>query len=158
MIDRPTKDVDVVALIEHRSSGITIIKSRPLPALLSDAVARVADQFGIDAHWLNDGPADLIDAGLPAGFEGRLVSLEYGNRLRVHLAGRLDQVCFKTYAAADVAGRHLTDLLALAPSEQDMDFAFRWVMTQDPPQGFRIQLESLADYMEVRHVLDRIER
>jgi hypothetical protein len=87
-----------------------------------------------------------------------LVAVEYGSSLRVHFAGRVDQICFKTYAAADVAGRHLTDLVALAPNEDEMEQAFRWAVSQDPSAGFRTQLAGLADYMGVRHVLDRIEQ
>jgi hypothetical protein len=97
-----------------------------------------------------------VDWGLPEGFETRLVTKPYGTALAVHFSGRLDQICFKTYAAADVAGRHLTDLTKLAPTRDEMDFAFRWVVTQDPSTGFRAQLEQLADYLEVRDVLNRI--
>ena len=31
-------------------------------------------------------------------------------------------------------------------------------MTQDPSDGFLVQLSALADYLEVRDVIDRIER
>lgn len=76
--------------------------------------------------------------------------------LAVHFAGRLDQICLKTYAAADLAGRHLTDLLALNPLRDELDFAFRWTMSQDASSAFLAQLAELADYLEVRDVLDRI--
>ena len=157
LVDRPTKDIDVVALGDASSGTLVVRKSKPLPETLAAAVRAVAAQYGIEDSWLNAGPGDLMDWGLPAGFEERLQAIEYGRALRVHYASRLDQVCFKTYAAADVAGRHLTDLIALAPAPAEMDLAFRWAVSQDPSPGFRIQLEGLADYLGVRDVLDRIE-
>ncbi|MDZ4065222.1 MAG: DUF6036 family nucleotidyltransferase, partial [Coriobacteriia bacterium] len=155
-VERPTKDIDVVALAESGTGVVRTFNARPLPAYLSAAVAEVAREMRVEEGWLNCGPAQLCDWGLPSGIEDRLVARDYGPSLRVHFAGRLDQICFKTYAAADVSGRHLTDLVALGPSVDDMDFAFRWVVTQDPSAGFRTQLESLADHLEVRDVLDGI--
>jgi hypothetical protein len=158
LVERPTKDIDVVALAESSAGTVRIRSANPLPAELAEAVAEVSRQMGVEAGWLNCGPSGLVDWGLPDGFEARLVVRDYGAFLRIHFASRLDQICFKTYAAADVAGRHLTDLLALAPSAAEMDFAFRWVVQQDPSSGFGTQLELLADYMEVRDVLDHIRR
>jgi hypothetical protein len=157
LADRPTKDIDVVALADSASGILVLRRAKPFPDVLLTAIRAVAVQFAIEPTWLNAGPADLVDWGLPDGFEGRLTSVEYGRVLRVHFADRLDQICFKTYAAADVAGRHLADLIALSPTEDEMEFAFRWVVTQDHSAGFRSQVAGLADYLEVRHVLDRIE-
>lgn len=159
VVARPTKDIDVVAFAHTDESGtIRISDSRFLPQVLIEASLAVAREFGIEQAWLNNGPADLLDAGLPAGFEKRLETQEYGTMLAVHVAGRLDQICFKTYAAADMAGRHLADLLALDPAPHEMDFAFRWTMRQDSSDGFLLQLAELADYLEVRNVFDLIER
>jgi hypothetical protein len=157
LVDRPTKDIDVVALGDASSGALVVRKSKPLPEALVVAVRAVATQYGIEVSWLNAGPGDLLDWGLPAGFEERLQAIDYGRALRVHYAGRLDQICFKAYAAADVAGRHLTDLITLAPTPAEMDLALRWAVSQDPSQGFRTQLEGLADYLGVRDDLDRIE-
>lgn len=133
------------------------VDARVLPAPLAEAVAEVANQLGVDPHWLNSGPARLMGWGLREGFASRLTSISYGATLRVHIGSRLDQICFKTYAAADVAGRHLTDLISLSPTRDEMDFAFSWTLQQDSSLGFRSQLEQLADYLEVRDVLDALE-
>ena len=158
LIERPTKDIDVVALADSDAGLVRIRNANPLPSELAAAVAEVALQMNVEPGWLNCGPANLVDWGLPEGFERRLVSKDYGQFLRVHFASRLDQICFKSYAAADVAGRHLTDLIGLSPSEVEMDLAFRWVLQQDSSPGFRAQLEMLADYMEVRDVFDHVTR
>ena len=158
LVSRPTRDIDVVAMAQSDGTRVQVMSVGSLPAHVAEAVEAVSTQFGVEVDWLNYGPASLIDWGLPEGFESRLVAKRYGEFLLIHYAGRLDQVCFKTYAAADVAGRHLTDLIALTPSASDMDFAFRWAVVQDPSAAFRSQLEGLADYMEVRDVLDRVPR
>ncbi len=152
LVTRPTKDVDIVALARHEGEQLVLHTARPLPGPLSSAVAAVASQYLIDSNWLNAGPADLIDHGLPEGFEGRLITNRIGHALTVHFAARLDQICFKTYAAADVAGRHLTDLLALRPSDDEMAIALRWIADQDDSEGFRQQLTELLDYMGMTHV------
>lgn len=157
LVERPTKDIDVVALAESRGGVLRVRRASPLPDVLVRACAEVATQQGIDPNWLNSGPARLLDWGLPDGFETRLVSRDYGSRLVIHLASRLDQICFKTYAAADVAGRHLSDLQTLSPTGEEMRFAFAWVIRQDPSPGFHTQLEQMADYLGVRDVLDTIE-
>jgi hypothetical protein len=156
-VSRPTKDIDVLGIIGPLDAPFTVTSARPMPASLAAAADEVARQFLLEPGWLNAGPTDLLDHGLPTGFETRLTAETIGPHLRIHFAGRLDQICFKTYAAADVAGRHLTDLLGLEPTPEEMGFAFRWAVAQDPSDAFRLQLSQLAQYMGVPHVLGDIE-
>ncbi len=154
LVTRPTKDVDVVAVGERSGNRLSLHKSRPLPSVLGQAAAAVANQYQLEPGWLNPGPADLIDHGLPEGFEGRLVPRIYGRALVVHFASRVDLICFKTFAAADVAGRHLTDLQALKPSEEEIRVALRWIEQQDDSDGFRMQLAGLLEYLGMQHVTE----
>ena len=156
LVTRPTKDIDVVAMLQEEALELRLVKAFPLPDVVAAAVKAVAREFAIDSSWLNAGPADLLDHGLPDGFESRLIASTYGPNLTVHFASRLDQVCLKTYAAADLAGRHLTDLVALAPTDDEMLFAIRWVAQQDPSDGFRSQLLALLDYLGMADVYDRL--
>ncbi|MBE0418353.1 MAG: hypothetical protein IBX63_11365, partial [Coriobacteriia bacterium] len=116
LLDRPTRDVDVLAVGEaDDDGGVVFVKSDPLPDALSDAAAAAARDFGLEPSWLNSGPADLLDHGLPPGFFGRMTSVRYGPRLVVHVPAREDLVPLKVYAAADSGvGRHTGDLAALA--------------------------------------------
>lgn len=140
VVERPTRDIDIVALAYTDHSGIIRIgDSRQLPELLDESARAVAREFGIEEDWLNSGPTSLLDAGLPEGFAGRLENREYGTVLAVHFASR-----------------HLVDLLALNPAPDEMDFAFRWTMSRDASSAFLVQLAELADCLEVRDVLDRI--
>lgn len=146
LIDRPTRDVDVVAL--HTSGGL--VKADPLPAPLAAARDRVGRDFGLPADWLNAGPADLMDLGLPEGFLDRVLTRRYGEGLTVHFASRLDQIHLKLYAVVDQGpGRHEQDLRALAPTPDELVRAGRWCRTHDPSEGFRGELERALAHFSV---------
>lgn len=135
LIDRPTKDLDVVARVE----GALWLRAAPFPGPLTRAVLDVASALDLAEDWLNPGPADLMDFGLPEGFEARAVVRSYG-ALTVRLSSRQDQVAFKLYAAADHwpgRSRHLEDLRRLAPPRRMLLDAARWCRTHDPSEGFR---------------------
>jgi len=149
LISRPTRDVDVVALLVDR----TLVDPRPLPVELVAARDRVARDFGLPENWLNPGPADLLDFGLPEGFVERLERRDYGDSLTVHFASRIDQIHFKLYAMADQgAGKHEADLRALSPTRAELIAAARWTRTHDPSEGFREQLVGALSYLGVRDV------
>lgn len=97
LVSRGTADVDVVALAE----GETLIGADPLPQDLVAAVERVGRDFSLPATWLNPGPADLLQSGLPEGFLDRAVRRTYGPSLIVRYADRLDQIHLKLYAVVD---------------------------------------------------------
>ncbi|PKQ29941.1 MAG: hypothetical protein CVT60_02815, partial [Actinobacteria bacterium HGW-Actinobacteria-10] len=72
LVDRPTKDVDVVASLEESAAGIQVHALAALPDMVAKAASEVAEQFGIEGWWINVGPSSLLDIGLPGGFESRL--------------------------------------------------------------------------------------
>jgi hypothetical protein len=145
-ISRTTKDVDVVARIEDGS----LLKAAPLPAGLVKARDEVAADFLVSEDWLNAGPADLVDFGLPDGFMDRVQTQIVGEALTVHFASRLDQIHFKLYALVDQGlGKHDQDLRALAPTRDELVQAARWTRTHDPSPGFRKMLERALRYLEV---------
>lgn len=147
-VERPTADVDVVGFVAP--SGYR--KATELPGFLAEAVSEVGSALGLDARWLNTGPAGLIDFGLPEGLERRVVVRRYGS-LEVHLPAREDLICFKLYAAIDQGPRskHMADLRAMAPSREELLAAARWTRSHDPSPGFLGELrEALAlFYVEV---------
>ena len=137
LLERPTRDLDVVALVE---SG-RYVKANPLPSPLADAALDVGETLGIGGAWLNAGPTDLLDFGLPPGFADRVETRRY-DALTLRLASRLDQICQKLYAAVDQGPRskHFEDVVRLAPSDDELLFAARWSITRDPSEGFRADL------------------
>src|SRR5260370_40423952 len=97
LVPRTTRDIDVVAVL----GGDELISAEPLPAKLLEAAAVVAADFGLAADWLNAGPAQLVEFGLPDGFLARATRHRYGPALTVLFASR------GAVAVADQgAGRH----------------------------------------------------
>lgn len=143
-IERPTEDIDVVAL----GRGADMISAEPLPDDLAEAIVDVANLFGLASNWLNAGPTRLLDFGLPRGFRGRTKRTDYGG-LVVHHAGRLDQVCFKFYATVDQGPRskHAQDLRALEPSKEELEAAAHWSRTHDTSDAFATQATQVIAWM-----------
>ena len=143
LVTRPTtKDLDVLGA--WTASGVEPM--RPMPEPLRTAVLDVARVYGLADDWVNLGPESLLDLGLPAGFLGRLELRDYGG-LVTWLAGRLDMICFKLYAAVDQGprSRHLQDLEELRPDRVELLTGARWSITHDPSPGYRsVLLETLA--------------
>jgi hypothetical protein len=86
--NRPTKDVDVMALREWEGN---VISAFPLPVPVKQAAAKVATELRLDADWLN-GAASLhgFDLSLlPTSFWQDLDTREYGQTLKVSFIGRL---------------------------------------------------------------------
>ena len=137
LIDRSTKDLDVVARIEDGGWR----RAEPFPAELADAVRDVARALDLPHDWLNPGPTDLLDLGLPVGFEERTVIRRYG-ALTVRLASRTDPIAFKLHAAVDQGAdsKHFADLQKLAPAPSELVDAARWTRTHDPSDGFASML------------------
>lgn len=137
-VRRPTRDVDVVALWSPAGEGAGAFQwATPLPESVVQAGAKVAADYELDADWINDGPASLLQFGLPEGCERRLVRHVFGDALTVHFLAREDMICLKLYAWADVgAVRHGQDLRALAPTMEEWRRAAAWVLVHNEPEGF----------------------
>lgn len=143
LLSRPTKDVDLVALVDHGY----FVSAENLPIPLLDAIHEVGNALRLGKNWVNSGPTGLLKEGLPDGFVGRMETLHFGG-LTVHLAGRFDQICFKLYAATDHDrnSKHFSDLESLKPTKEELQQAAKWCRTQDPSEGFAAMLSgSLAE-------------
>ena len=134
LLDRPTRDLDILAVVE----GGRYTTADPLPEPLAAAVRDVGEALGIGAGWVNAGPTGLLDLGLPDGFAGRVETRRYG-ALVLHVAGREDQIAFKLDAAVDQGphSKHFQDLRQLGPTPEELVWAPRWSLTHDPSEGYR---------------------
>lgn len=133
IIHRPTKDLDVLALVRDGE----YVTAQPLPGELETAARDVAAELGLAPDWLNSGPTAQIDSGLPAGFHERVETRTY-RTLVTHIASRLDHIYLKLYAAVDHAGqgKHFDDLRRLTPTRQELLDAADWVRSQDISPSF----------------------
>lgn len=149
VLQRSTKDLDVLGRLE----GSSLVSAEPFPGPLIEAVGDVAAAFGLAPDWLNPGPTSLLDLGMPEGFLKR-TRVETFHALTLRCAHRWDQVHFKVYAAADhwpARSKHLQDLEALVPTQEELSAAADWCQTHDRSTGFREHLLApLLAYMRER--------
>lgn len=151
-IDRTTKDLDLVALIE---SG-RLISAKPLPQVFLNEIAAVGSALEIGEFWVNGGPTSLLESGLPEGFEQRLVIRKYEG-LTIHFASREDQICFKLYAAVDQgsSSKHFADLRWLEPTTNELLNAKRWCLTQDVSLEFSLMLRQALRALGIEDEVDK---
>ena len=149
VVSRTTRDVDVVAMTSSPGQAL-VAPANPLPAPLVKAVETVARDLGLAPNWLNRGPASQWEIGLPPGFADRLHWRSFGP-LHVGIADRFDLIHFKLEAAADQpsaeANRHLEDLLALRPSDSDLDAAVAWVKEKNVGPGYHEVVNKVRDHV-----------
>jgi len=146
LMTRTTRDVDVLGTVSETKSGLIIHRITNFPQWLTEAASKVGRDFDLPKNWLNLGPASQIDSGLPEGFEKRLIKRQYGSYLTVYFISRLDQIHFKLYAAVDRDDYHVQDLMALMPTENEIELASKWAVTQDVSEIFRLILK---DFLEI---------
>jgi len=142
LIERTTKDLDLVALLKDGQ----LVSADPLPTALLQAAEDVGRALELGKDWLNIGPSSLLEGGLPKGFLSRMHTHHYKG-LTVHLADRFDQICFKLYASVDQGPRskHFADLLALVPTIQELEQAKSWCLSHDVSENFALELEKALE-------------
>lgn len=155
LVMRTTRDMDVLGSVSETENGVTIQSIKKFPEWLVEAANRVGRDFDLPEAWLNLGPASQVESGLPEGFEKRLVKKAYGQYLTVYFISRLDQIHFKLYASVDQDGYHVQDLFALKPTENEMEMAAKWVVTQDVSEVFKALLK---DFLEIHNYGDTAKR
>ena len=147
---RATRDVDVIAIshdppVQERKA---IEPPEPLPESLLRAILRVARDYNLPDDWMNTTVGLQWKTGLPSGFEERIHWEQYGG-LWLGFADRYDLIFLKLYAAADSEGPssvHFQDLMALQPTNEELDAAARWVRSQDPSAPFDRILDQVLEH------------
>jgi hypothetical protein len=130
---RSTNDVDVIARAFRDQEGVLhLSQAEPFPDSLRTAIRTVARDFGLPPNWMNAEVGAQWVQGLPPWILEDITWRTYGN-LHVGLVGRRTLIALKLFAAVDSGPRsvHVQDLLALAPTDAELDESRRWVATQD---------------------------
>lgn len=146
--DRSTRDVDVLARTDEATGRLR--HPEPLPAALREAIAEVALDFGEPSDWMNTAVAHQWVTGLPPGLDKRIAWRDFA-ALRVGLVAREDLIAFKLYASADHTGPasvHVSDLLSLRPSRQELSEAAAWIRTQDSSPEFHVVVGRVIAYVQ----------
>ncbi len=149
LVDRTTRDVDVVAKKEAK----TFLPPDPLPQPLVSAIKTVARDFGLPEDWMNTQIASQWPQELPKFLFYHLEWRKYGG-LEVGIVGRPTLIALKLHAAVDrdMESVHYQDLIALRPTEAELSEAKRSVLTQDSGEEF----PQLVDEV-IAHVRKAIE-
>jgi hypothetical protein len=159
LVDRTTKDVDVLAFVTSNNGFISLVTAIELPVYLSDSIKIVSRDLKLPENWFNSGPTDLLSQGLPLGLEDRLIHKGYGSRLTVYYISRYDQICFKLYASINGGGqRHLNDLITLNPSDDELLTAARWCLSQDASELFPHLVIDFLEKVGYEYVSEKIKR
>ena len=149
-----TNDLDVLA---RRDADGRLISAQRFPVVLTTIAREVAADLGLDSNWLNNGPADIFEKGLPRGFESRLIERAFGSHLVVSFVGRLDQIHLKVFAAANGGPpHHEADLTALEPTAEELEAAAGWALTQENKPEFVAALKQLMRGYGHEHIVERL--
>jgi hypothetical protein len=127
---RVTGDVDVMAVRDQ--TGNLVLAPTEFPEFLTTAIQQVAREFNLPVNWMNTQMASGLRAGLPPGYEERLVWRQFDG-LQIGFVARKDLIALKLEAASDDPphGRtdvHVEDLVTLAATNEELDEAAHWVM------------------------------
>ena len=130
LITRPTRDIDVVAVIESGQPAAVAAVPEPLESAINDTGAI----FHLPPGWFNAGPRALIELGLPEGILARAHLREWG-------ALAVDQ---------GPRSKHFADLQRLEPTADELRAAAAWARTHDPSEGFHQELRGALRDLGVR--------
>jgi len=146
VVERTTDDVDVIARVDPTGAGL--VRPDPLPEALQTAIERVARDYGLDPHWLNTEIADQWETGLPPSLETDLTWQQFVG-FRVGIAGRRSLIALKLFATVDQGPEsvHYQDLLALAPTNEELREAAEWITSQDPSPSIQTHVEQVIDHV-----------
>lgn len=162
-----TGDVDILAAVNEEG----FVFPFPLPLDLQIAVQEVADGYALSDDWMNAVVARSWAHSWPEGLPTALLSdvewRTYGG-LRVGLAGRSVLIPLKVHAVVDrsrvsgfdpegrvatvdlspsAARRHLQDLVAMQPTEEELETARTWVKTQDGSPQLDVFLDTITAHV-----------
>src|SRR5690606_36261924 len=93
----------------------------------------------VGAQWVH---------GLPPWILEDLTWRAYGNR-KVALVGRRTLIALKLFAAVDHGPRsvHLQDLLAIVPTDAELEESRSWVATQDANAAFPSMIDGVIEHV-----------
>lgn len=146
VVERTTKDVDVIARVEWEEGDRRLVRASPFPDALEKAIRRVARDFGLPPDWLNAVVDRQWETGLPPGLEEDFTWQEY-SALTVGFVGRRGLIHLKFFAAADQGpgSVHWQDLLALKPTHEEIAAATEWVREQDIGPEFKSFVDEASE-------------
>jgi len=150
LVERTTKDVDVIAKAELRGDELILSKASPFPKGFQQAIERVARDFNLPADWLNTVIDKQWNFGLPEALYDDITWRDYGP-LAVGFVGRAGLIPLKLFASIDQGpkSKHWQDLIVLRPTEEELNQAADWVKTQDQSEYFKQFVEQASEQLRI---------
>jgi Nucleotidyltransferase of unknown function (DUF6036) len=115
IIDRGTRDLDLLASV--------------IPDEVAFAARDFARLHALAENWLNNGPSSL-EKDLPPHWRKDIQPLYQGQNLKLWTLSRIDLIRTKFWAMCDRM-RDLDDLIAIAPTLEELEIAVKWVKPLD---------------------------
>ncbi len=115
---------------------------------LDQAAKLVAKKLGLSDSWLNNGPEDLLRY-LDDQWEANCSKVYDGHALQVFALGRKDLIKSKLWAACDRMD-DIPDIIALKPTQEELQEARSWVLQVDASEVWPQIVESCLKELERR--------
>ena len=150
-VQRATQDINIIALgrTPDEEGPSVIGPAEPVPEVLTRAIAGIARDYILPADWMNTVVSMQWMRGLHPGFEERIHWARYGG-LWFGVADRYDLLFLNLFAAADSGETdsvNFQDLLALNPTDRELEDASEWVRSQDMSTEFKTIVEQVVDHV-----------
>lgn len=154
LVDRTTKDVDVIATAERTDGKDILHKASPFSPEFQAAIDTIARDYQLPGDWLNAVIDKQWKFGLPNELYVDIEWREYG-ALSVGYVGRTGLIPLKLFAVIDQGhnSKHWQDLIALSPNKEELASAAKWVRSQDAGQHFADFVDQALE--ELNHELAR---
>jgi len=127
---------------------VDVLRPATLPPNVREGARVVARSRNLASAWLETGPAEIFRRAVrPVRFPNYFFEtsrvIEVGSSLTVEVAGRQALLSLKLYAAGPSTGKHLDDLRALAPNDNEIREAVRFVQEIDGSESRLRDLEAV---------------
>ena len=142
----------LLGVVSRQTQDCDILHPELPEKILQAAFSFAAEQRGVGRDlqddWLNNGPASLT-RDLPNGWEGRLQPAYVGQAINLQTLGRLDLLRSKLFSLCDRA-IDISDCLALAPTEEELDEIRLWLAERDANPGWPDHVEEVLSGLSRR--------
>lgn len=123
--------LNILGVVTRTTQDLDLLSS-PIPPVIATAAKAFAISQGIQSDWLNTGPIDLIQH-FPNNWMNDLVPLYTGQSLKLKTLARQLFINVKFWAICDRA-RDIDDLIAMAPTSNELRAAVEWTTPLDGNQ------------------------
>ena len=121
--------LSILGVLSRATRDLDVITPRLTDELLRSA-AEVAQELSLPKEWINNGPSSLI-RDLEKDWEQRCVEIYSRKIIRVLALGRRDLIATKLFAFCDRDEDDLNDLIAIAPTPEEIDSLLAWTLDRD---------------------------